>query len=114
LAARELPASELPRFMGDLEEIRFTAMARLSAPISAPTPDVLLNVGEAAPRLGVSKSFLYRNHSDYSFTRRMGRSLLFSTQGIEEYIRSNGAMTPRLLCANMISRTDFGSRKGQP
>jgi hypothetical protein len=86
--ARSLPAESLPGFLGEIEQIRVTALARISAPaIPQATPDALLGVNEAAGRLGVSPSYLYRNHSRFGFTRRMGRSLLFSTQGIQTYIR---------------------------
>src|SRR5437762_3418847 len=87
-AAKELPAEELPRLLGELEEIRCTAMARLTAPASAASKlDELLDVVEAAFRLGISKDYLYRHHARFPFTRRMGRSLRFSALGIEKYIR---------------------------
>ena len=88
LAAQELPADELPRLLGDLEEVRATAMARLtSAPIQRPEVDELLDVAEAGRRLGVSKDYLYRHHRNFTFTRRVGRKLLFSAEGIEKHIR---------------------------
>jgi predicted DNA-binding transcriptional regulator AlpA len=89
MSAKELPAGELPRLLGELEEIRATAMARLTAPAVAQLQqhDELLDTAEAAHRLGISKDFLYRNHRDFSFTRRVGRRLLFSSVGIEKYIR---------------------------
>jgi hypothetical protein len=37
--------------------------------------------------MGISKDFLYRNSSRYPFTRRQGRKLLFSSVGIDEYLR---------------------------
>ena|ERR1019366_4311990 len=53
MAARELPAGELPRLLGELEEIRCTAMARLTAPAPVQSQaDELLNAAEAARRLG--------------------------------------------------------------
>jgi len=87
-AAQELPVTELPRLLGELEECRCTAMARLTmpAPVQAQS-DELLDVAEAAHRLGLSKDYLYRHHSDFPFTRRVGRKLLFSALGIERYIR---------------------------
>ena len=60
--AHELPPDQLPRLLGELEEIRCTAVARLSAPVSLNLwPDRLLNVGEAAQRLGMSEDYLYRH-----------------------------------------------------
>lgn len=89
-AARELPVEELPDFIGRLESIKATAWARLIAPASAPQEhDELLPAEVAAERLGISKDYLYRHHADYSFTRRQGRKLLFSAQGIEKHIRQN-------------------------
>lgn len=82
--ARELPADELPRFLGEIEEVRCTAMARLTTPASpqiSRSTDELLAIEEAS-RLGVSKDYLYRHHSDFTFTRCVGRKLLFSMLGI--------------------------------
>lgn len=88
-AARTAPSDELPRLLGDLEEIRCTAMARLASP-SPPQPqaDVLLDAAEAARRLGMSQDWLYRHAEHLPFTRRIGRRLLFSAQGIEQFIRA--------------------------
>src|SRR5207245_10893080 len=62
-AARTLMPEELPRLLGDLEEVRATALARLSAPAPAQMkPDELLDVEEASHRLGVSTDYLYRHH----------------------------------------------------
>jgi predicted DNA-binding transcriptional regulator AlpA len=88
MAARELAAGELPRLLGELEEIRCTAMARLTAPAPVqPQTDELLSAPEAARRLGISQDYLYRHHGDFPFTRRVGRRLLFSALGIDKYIR---------------------------
>jgi hypothetical protein len=90
--ARELPASELPSFIGELEAVKATAWARLTAPTSAPPEhDELLEVDAAAQRLGVSKDYLYRHHAQYAFVRRQGRKLLFSALGIEKHIRQQKA-----------------------
>jgi excisionase family DNA binding protein len=89
MAARELPAGELPRLLGELEEIRCTAMARLTAPAPAQAQaDELLSAPEAARRLGISQDYLYHHHGDLPFTRRVGRRLLFSALGIEKYIKT--------------------------
>jgi|SRR5215813_14144503 len=84
----ELPPEQLPRLLGELEEIRCTAIARLSAAAPAPVQDQLLDVEAAAQRLGVSRDYLYRHHARLPFTRRMGKRLLFSSVGIEKYIRT--------------------------
>lgn len=86
--ARDLLPEELPRLLGELEEIRTTAIARLSSPPVQPAPDELLDVEKAAQRLGVSPDYLYHHHKELPFTRRMGRSLLFSSLGIDKHVRS--------------------------
>jgi single-strand DNA-binding protein len=86
IAAQELPAPELPRLLGELEEIRATAMARLASPATVHLPDELLTVEQAAGRLGVSTDYLYRNHSRLPFVRRMGKALRFSSSGVNDYI----------------------------
>jgi len=97
MAAKELPLEDIPRFLGDLEEIRCTAMARLTAPAPAQPrqADELLDITEAARRLGVSKDFLYHRHREYPFTRRVGRRLLFSALEIDKYIRQQAVLTAR-------------------
>jgi len=92
VSARLLSPEELPRLLGDLEEIRATALARLTAPApQTQAPDTLLDVDEAAARLGQSRSYLYRHHKRFPFTRHMGRSLRFSANGIEHFLRQRRA-----------------------
>lgn len=86
--AQTLGPAELPRLLGDLEETRATALARLTAPASI---EENLEVPEAAHRLGVSPAYLYAHHKNLPFTRREGRKLLFSARGLEEYIRRQRA-----------------------
>jgi excisionase family DNA binding protein len=85
--ANDLPRESLPEFLGELREVEVTALARLTqAQVPAPTgPDELVDVAEAARRLGVSKGYLYR-HRELPFARRIGRKLLFSSAGISRYI----------------------------
>ena len=90
-AARELPVEELPDFLGKLETLKAIAWARLTAPTPTQEHDELLSVEVAAERLGVSKDYLYRHHSQYAFTRRQGKKLLFSALGIEKHIRQQRA-----------------------
>ena len=87
-AVKELPPEQLPRLLGELEEIRCTAIARLSAPAPVQSqPDELLDVAEAARRLGLSRDYLYRHSREFPFTRRIGKRLLFSISGMEKYLR---------------------------
>jgi hypothetical protein len=88
--AHGLDREQLPALLGRLEQAKAIAFARLAAVGTGngtPPVDELLAVGEAAHRLGVSKDFLYRHHGQYSFTRREGRKLLFSSVGIDRHIR---------------------------
>lgn len=49
--------------------------------------DRLLNIDQAAEKLGRKKDWLYRHHKELPFTVRHGKLLRFSELGIEEYIR---------------------------
>ncbi len=60
---------------------------RLDRNISGPRPDRLLNVEQAAEKLGMTVDWLYRHHKNLPFTVRHGRPLRFSELGIEQYIR---------------------------
>ena len=93
--AESLPVADLPRLLGSIETVRATALQRLLSPAPSEALDKLLDVGAAASRLGVSVAYLHRHHKTLPFTRRMGRSLLFSSLGIQDYIRRQGALTPR-------------------
>ena len=87
-AARTLPAEDLPGLIGALEEVKATALVRLTAPALQPqAQDSWLDVGEASQLLSMSTSYLYRHSGQFSFVRREGRSLRFSAQGIQEYLR---------------------------
>jgi hypothetical protein len=89
---------QLPELLGELEVIRATAQLRMSAPALVKSPDEQLDIGTAAKRLGVSKRYLYQHADDYAFTRREGRKLLFSGQGIDAYLHpkhSNNVLTAR-------------------
>ena len=87
--ARTAPVDCLPDLIAQVEGLKARLYARLAAP--SPTPaaakDRLLNVKEAAQKLGRSTDWLYRHGSELPFVVRDGRLLRFSEQGIEEYIR---------------------------
>lgn len=88
--ARESTPEELPNLIGQLESVKAVAWARLTIPTpAAQDHDELLDVQAAASRLGVSRDYLYRHSQEYAFTRRQGRKLLFSAQGIDRYIRQH-------------------------
>jgi predicted DNA-binding transcriptional regulator AlpA len=78
---------EIPALLGELEQIRVTALARLSSPSAiAYQPDELLDVGATAKRLGVSRDYLYRHRTKFPFARRIGRKLLFSSSGLDKFL----------------------------
>lgn len=85
--ARTLDRERLPQLMADLEEVRCTALARLTAPsASAPVaPDELLNVKQAAAKLGCSVDYLYKK--EFPFLVRLGRKRMFSRNAIDAYLR---------------------------
>lgn len=86
--ARELPADDLPRLLGDLEEVRATAQSRLlAAPAVQAAPDEWLDAKQAAELLKVSPDYLYHNHASLPFAKHLGRRLLFSRLGIEKHMR---------------------------
>ncbi len=94
--AQELPPADLPNFLGELEVVRYTAMARLMRPDAAQSRDArMLNIAQASQVLGMSKDYLYRNWRDLPFARQIGRRLLFSSAGIDRYIREDGRLAMR-------------------
>jgi hypothetical protein len=93
-AVREVSPEDLPALLGELEQVRYTAIARLSGPAttSIRDGDRLVPVEEAADRLGISTDYLYRHADEYPFTRRIGGRLLFSTSGIGQFIQPDTEM----------------------
>ena len=85
-----LPRKAIPCLRGELAQLDTLLLCRLleakDQTDGAVDGDQLLNIGEASSRLGISPDYLYRHHKNLSFTRRVGRKLLFSTKGIEKYI----------------------------
>jgi len=111
-----LPPEELPRLLGDLEELRCMAMARLIVPASPeerPNAE-LVDIDEAAKRLGMSASYLYRNHRQFSFSRKLGHALRFSAEGIASYIQESGprnVLTPRRRAAMVAPAVQTGGSR---
>jgi predicted DNA-binding transcriptional regulator AlpA len=48
-------------------------------------PDVNVPVEEAARRLGISRSYIYKNARSLPFTTRIGRRLVCSARGLERW-----------------------------
>ena len=83
----EMHRDQLPELLGELEMIRATCQLKLSASAPAIPHDELLTVNAAAERLGVSTDYLYRHQDKFPFIRRIGRKLLFSSMGIDAYLK---------------------------
>jgi excisionase family DNA binding protein len=111
-AAKELPPEQLPMLLGEIEVVRCTAIARLTAtaPVQSCGSDELLGIEEAARRLGMSKDYLYRHSAEFHFTRRIGRKLLFSNAGINAYINRPDGLTARRQTATLISAVNHTAR----
>jgi hypothetical protein len=113
-AAKELPPEQLPMLLGEIEVVRCTAMARLAnAPAQPCGSDQLLGVDGAARHLGTSKDYLYRHSAEFPFTRRMGRKLLFSSAGIESYIKRNDGLTARRHSVTLNTAAESTVKKGK-
>jgi len=89
--ARELAPDCLPEFIGELEQIRVIAFARMAVPGMVMKDDHLIDVTELADRLHVSPDYIYRHKSKYqSFTKSQGKRLLFSSNGLNSYLKKSG------------------------
>jgi|ERR1035438_8251704 predicted DNA-binding transcriptional regulator AlpA len=87
-AAKNLDRERLPQLMADLAEVQATAQLRISAPgaPASPAPDELLNVKQAAAKLGCSVDYLYKKN--FPFVVRLGRKRMFSRAGIERFLQT--------------------------
>lgn len=98
-AALALPQAEVPAVLGELERLKGLLWVRLNlattAPLEPDDGDRLLGVPEAAAKLGMAPSTLYKSANDYPFTVRQGRRLKFSRRGIEDFIQVARIGMPR-------------------
>lgn len=88
----EIPEQEIPTLLLQVAGLLTTLSARSGIPANGKAnpaeADQLLTVEEAAPKLSVSKDWLYRHANKLPFTVRLGhRQLRFSARGITKYIR---------------------------
>jgi excisionase family DNA binding protein len=85
---------ELPALAGELARGLANVLARTAAPTKAvagtsPRDEIgtLLTVAEAAARLGVAKSWLYRHAKTLPFARKLGhRTLRFHADGLGRWL----------------------------
>jgi hypothetical protein len=88
--AQSLPAPQLAEFIGELENIRILALARILSPAASPSPDRLIDVAELAERLHVHSDFVYRHQSQYKeFARPQGTKSLWSSNGLDSYLKNH-------------------------
>jgi excisionase family DNA binding protein len=87
--AQSLPPDELAVLLGELETVRLIAHGRMNSSAVATRPDERIEVKEAARRMGVSASYLYRHASKFPFTRRMGRKVLIDRAGLDAYLKKS-------------------------
>ena len=92
----ETQPSDLPALAGELARALATVVARTAVtavtavPLTTIPPtsaaDELLTIEEAAKRLGVKVSWLYRHARDLAFSRKIGRrTLRFDARGLERW-----------------------------
>ena len=86
-----VPSEAIPAMLGELERLKATLWALLTAPQgngqAHETGDRLLDVKETAAKMNISEGHLYREHRKLPFTVHLGNKLLFSNAGIEKWIR---------------------------
>jgi predicted DNA-binding transcriptional regulator AlpA len=90
--AEDIQLQEVPALMTQLAALQTVLAARLideqaEWDKSQGNGDRLMEVGEAAQKIGVSEDWLYRRSDKLPFAVHMGRKVRFSEQGIEKYIR---------------------------
>jgi excisionase family DNA binding protein len=88
-----VPVRALPGFIAELAGLQARAAARLrqadEGPEPSPCVDRLLDVREAAARLGMSADWLYRHRDKLPFARRVGRrAVRFSEVDLERWVAS--------------------------
>lgn len=88
-----LPADALPAIAMQLAALQGAVAARLAAGVRRDDgPDRLLTVKQAAPVLGMSEDWLYRNADRLPFTRRTGRrTVRFSERALRRFVAERGA-----------------------
>jgi excisionase family DNA binding protein len=88
----ETPSAHLPALVGALAQVQAVALSRLTTPRPEEhrpeARDANISVREAARRLGVSSSYIYKNAESLPFAVRIGRRLLCSERRLEKWNRA--------------------------
>jgi predicted DNA-binding transcriptional regulator AlpA len=89
----DVPVEALPALALQLAALQAAVAARLVGELRREDgPDRLLTVKQAAPVLGMSADWLYRNADRLPFTRRTGRrTLRFSERSLTRYLADREA-----------------------
>jgi hypothetical protein len=94
-AVAEAPPAELPALVGALAQAHAVALARLTMPRPEnrePQPrEGNISAEEAARRLGVSPSYIYKNARTLPFTARIGRRVVCNIRGVDRWSRQRQA-----------------------
>jgi predicted DNA-binding transcriptional regulator AlpA len=84
----DVEEQKIPAMITQLAAVQTNLACRLIKSIScANGEDRLLTLDEAAIKLNVSRSWLYRRSKKLSFVVRTGRKVGFSERGLQEFIR---------------------------
>jgi predicted DNA-binding transcriptional regulator AlpA len=84
----ELEEQKIPFLMTQLATVQTNLACRMIKAISCQNgEDRILTLDEAAMKLNVSRSWLYRRSKKLSFVVRTGRKVGFSDKGLQEFIR---------------------------
>ena len=82
--ARDTPSEAL---VGEIERCKTVALVNLMlGRTQTQHADRLLDIAEAASRMGISKDWLYRHANTFPFARRIGRKVLFSDAGLVRWL----------------------------
>jgi excisionase family DNA binding protein len=89
----DAPIEALAALLVQLAAVQAAIAARLAAGLHRDDgPDRLLTVKQAAPALGMSEDWLYRNADRLPFTRRTGpRTVRFSEKALKRYLADHRA-----------------------
>ena len=90
----ELNDDGLTALLGQVELLRRRILHRLDGPEEpAPQPEPapgLLSIEEAAARIRMSTSWLYREAPTLPFARKISNRWRFDARGLEKYLRTRG------------------------
>jgi len=87
----DVDRAHIPALLTQLSAVQASMAARLVATAEHATNgagDTLLDVEDAAQRLGVSEDWLYRRTKKLPFVVHVGRHVRFSANGIDRYVRN--------------------------